>query len=165
MGDTIGKLFTYILFVAGVILALVIFLTKFDTIIETNISDNVTNFVDECRTTGKIDAQNYNDFCRSVYRCGNYDIEMEYSSLTTYPDESESGYRQDYSTYNMDYILSQMFPNDTDANSFNMKNGDTLTVTVTKGSSYATKIVEFFLKQNLGDTIVVKYSGNIGNNG
>lgn len=152
-----------------------IFLTQYDTTNENLIIDRTQAFVNECQTTGKIDADNYKRFVKSVQKFGYYDVVLDYKSIRYYPEEEKqrTKYVQtgntvtDYKEYNDEEIRKAMFTTSGSGNKENdflMKSGDMLTVIVRRQGSFTTNIFSSLFGANLKGTLVVRQTGTIGNN-
>ena len=149
------------------VIGVYIYLIQFDRTLENNIVDKTGMFVNECQTTGMISTSNYNQFTKEIYRMGHYSIEMEYHSIKSYPQTDASGkvtgFFRDYYTYNNEDILNAMFTS-AENYDYTMKTGDILTVKVRRHGTTKVNIFKALFNMDLSETIVVTYSGTIGNN-
>ena len=153
--------------VAMMVVGVYVYLIMFDRTLENNIVDKTAKFVNECETTGMISTSNYNRFTKDIYEMGNYSIEMEYNTLTSYPKEDANGnvigFFRDYYTYNNKQILDAMFT-ETENHDYTMKTGDILTAKVRREGTTKVHLFRALFNLDLSETIIVNYSGTIGNN-
>ena len=166
MTESISRMWAYVAIVIMMILGVFVYLIQFDRTIENNIVDTTMEFVNECQTTGKISTQNYSLFTKKIYRTGHYEINMEYKSLTAWPEYDAAGnctgFTMDYYSIPTDEILDAMYQNTSNVD-YEMKNGDILTVTVRRKGTTTTTIMQNIFHLDMTDTMVVRYSGEIGN--
>jgi len=166
MGEHVSRMAGYVVTVIMLLLGLFLFMQEFDRTLENNIMDITMEFVNECQTTGKIDTENYSLFTKKIYRMGNYTIEMNHKALVAWPETDAAGavtgYKEDYYETSTQDILDQMYTPTEDKN-YEMKNGDILTVKVRRRNNPTTSITSAFFGVDLTNTIVVRYSGTIGN--
>lgn len=162
-----AKVWTFIIYILIFIMGVAQFLSKTDDLIRNRITDSSTKFVNECRTTGLIDTDNFYRYCNKIYALGSYEIEIEHSSLRYYPDD-ENGWRPGYYIYTMDDILSEMYPGDGRIEyDYEMKTGDSIEIKIKKtrktmAENILTKIFGIYIEQN---ELIFNYSGNVGNSG
>ena len=124
------------IFAAGILLFLLAAaLLYVDHACDQRVADNTRNLVNECCGTGKISAQNYEQYARKVAGLGNYEIRLEHKALVVY---GSSGHVDStYEGYYNEQILDYMFSGNTNEN-YEMKSGDYFTITVIKrGSDFA----------------------------
>lgn len=166
MFESISKMWAAFTIVLLLIMGVFIYLIQFDRTIENNITDITMEFVNECQTTGKISTQNYSMFTKKIYRTGRYEIEMEYKSLTAWPEYDSAGncigYKRDYYSIPTEDILDSMYQSTQNVD-YAMKNGDILTVTVRRKGTTTTRVMMNLFHVDMEDTMVVRYSGEIGN--
>lgn len=171
MGEPVSKLWSYMVFILMMIVTFMVFILQFDRTFENNLTDRTMSFVNQCQTTGRISTTNYTKFTKYVYRHGNYRVKITHSSLRAYPEEERTpsgDYRYtgssklDYYNYDTKDILKEMFT-PTESKDYVMNNGDLITVEVKRHSNTSMNILSFIFGTNMRDSIVVRYSGAIGN--
>ena len=165
--DILGTMFSYLMYFFGIIIAVVILLMCTDRISSSYVSDMATSFVDECRTTGKISANNYQKTYEHICKTGSYNITLSYDTQVAFPTE-EGNVSMDWVTTSNDKILAYMY--DTSATKtydFPMNLGDTITIVVTrKNASIGSSMLSWlFGSQTDANSIVMRYSGTVGTNG
>lgn len=167
MGDSIGKIISYILFAFTIILIVLIMLTRMDGVLDSYITNKATSFVDTCRTTGRIEPQTYEKFAQSVYSVGNYSIEISHGKKIGLWDEEKREAVVEYNEVYTSQILEQMYPeNEDESYPYIMNNGDMFTIKIRKeGNGLGGNLLNLFIGSGGEPSIVVNYSGAIGSNG
>ena len=170
MGEVLSRMAGYFLFVISLIVVVMIFLARFDTIKDNAAYDKTAKFINECQTTGVIDTANYIAFCKEIYGLGSvYTIELEYDSVTSYPDLNDDGTIKsatsttDYRVYSNDDIIAAMYPETGDIQNYEMKNGDILTCTITREPTSTMRLIAAVFRSSVSNQLVARYSGTIGN--
>ena len=165
MSDILGKIFSYILMTFALFIAVMSLLSGIDRVMDSYIMNKTTSFVDVCRTTGRIDPNNYEMFCDSVYRIGKYDIEICHRKrIALWVDgKSEVTYKDFYD----EEILSKMYEeSETENFPYILNNGDHIKVTIRKeNNGFSGGFYDFFLNNSNQSTLLVNYSGVVGSNG
>lgn len=162
MSDPMSKLCAIFL-VLGVWLGLTgLILVTVDQCTNFYIQDETTVFVDECRTTGRIDEQNYKKYCKKIFRMGNYKVELSHKSRLAFED-GEDNFRTDYLEKSTEQILEVMFPVDGEEKDYKMNNEDFLTITIKKTTgSFTDKLMGIITRINVKGQTVVHYGGIVG---
>lgn len=172
-GESVGKIFSYIVFTLTIVAAIMILLLKIGDSQDTFVRNQTTSFVDTCRTTGEINPDKYRAYYKSVYGMGSYTISMERKQLVSYPNVNAAGNpdgtsRDEWYITNMRDIMAYMYDlNATREQSYPLNAGDMFTVEVRKKQAdVGSRMLSFFTggADNRG-AIVVKYSGVVGSNG
>lgn len=98
-------------------------------------------FADTCRATGQITPNNFNDFAQSIGKYGKFSIEIMHETDNYYSQDGEEPVQVRTAKVTSD-ILDYIYPEEIylDNRIYEMHNGDTLTVTVKKQSSFFTSI-------------------------
>lgn len=167
MGDSVGRVMSYIVVALGIVLAVMLFMMRIDETKDGYVKNEVTNFVDVCRTTGEISPNNYRDLYSTVYGLDDYTISMQVDRRVVYPNDDGTT-RTEWRTIKGDTILDEMYgTGSSDQESYNMKAGDMLTVSITRNSASTSSRMLTWFTQGRGDVgmIIVKYSGTVGNYG
>lgn len=165
MTDILGKIFSYILMTFALLLAIMSLLTGVDRIMDSYVTNKATSFVDICRTTGKIDPDNYEEFCKSIYKIGDYEVELCHGKRIALWSNGESQlmHKEFYSEEILDKMYGQ---NDTENYPYLLNNGDYITISVRKmGKGFSGGFYEFFLNNGNSSKLLVNYSGIVGSNG
>lgn len=168
MTDAIGRIWDVIIAALVFILFLGLFLFRLDDLKMRYISDKATSFVDTCRTTGELNPDNYYKFYQKVYRMGSYTIDIERRQKLSIPNASGDGMHVEYFVENMDTLMEDMYGDGTQEQKIvPLNSGDQLTIMVTRNrASISSKLMSFFLHGATdAGSIVMKYSGTVGNNG
>jgi hypothetical protein len=167
VGDRIGDIFAYILFIFMFLLGIFVFIWQFDRIKDDAVRDLTLEFVNECQCTGKISPQNYNKYSNKIGSIGHYYASLEYESLRSYPEETPTGvvtgYFRDYYAYSNDDILDAMYT-PTGEHDYEMKNGDKLIVTVKNRGSQSSHWLGIIFGDNHSNQMITRRTGTIGNN-
>lgn len=162
--DSVGKIIAFILMTITTMLAVLIILTRADSVVDSYITNVATSFVDTCRTTGKIEPDEYEIFCGNIYDAGDYSIEICHKQKMAYFDGSEA--RVDYKEVYTDDITSYMYDETEAPRAYQMNAGDVIKITVRKESGGLTNgILQFFMTSDGTVNILVNYSGTVGSNG
>lgn len=164
MNEPVSKMWAYMALILFLILSVFIFVMQFDRTIENAILEETMEFVNECQVTGKISPSNYNAFCKNVYSFGHFTINMEYKNALLFPVDGGSDTEVYYTGLGNQEILDNMFSTGGDPVPFKMKNGDQITVTVVRNGSATVNFMRAMFNTDLADTILVKYTGTVGNN-
>ena len=169
MGETVSRMVAYLLVIVALLVMVMTYFARFDTIIDNNVYDKAVKFVNECQTTGVIGSDNYLIFTRAVGELGSYTITLEYDSMTAYPDLNDDGSIRsetsttDYFIYSNDEIIATMYPASGYVTDFEMKNGDMLTCVITRKPSTVTRLIGYIFRFAPQETQVCRYTGTIGN--
>ena len=165
MTDILGKLFSYILMAFALLMAMMSLLTGIDRIMDSYVANKATSFVDICRTTGKIDPENYENFCNSIYRIGDYEIELCHGKRVAL--WSTEGTEITHKEFYTEEILLKMYgESETENFAYLLNNGDYVKVSVRKeGKGFSGAFYEFFLDQATTTKLLASYSGVVGSNG
>ena len=165
--DILGDMFSYFMYFMGIIIAVMLLLMRVDTVSASYASDMAIRFVDECRTTGRISADNYQKTYESICKTGSYNISLSCDTAVAFPTETGS-VTKDWITTPNEKILAYMYDmNATETYDYPMNAGDTITISVTrKNASIASNLLSWMLgSQTDAGTLVTTYSGTIGTNG
>ena len=170
MSEVLSRMVAYLLFILSLVVVVLIFIARFDTVKDNAVYDKTAKFINECQTTGVIDTENYIVYCKEIYNLGSvYTIELEYDSVTEYPDLNDDGsirsesFTTDYLVYSNDDIIAEMYPETGDIKDYKMKNGDILTCTVTRKPTSTMRLIASVFRASVNDQLVARYSGTIGN--
>lgn len=167
MGDSVGKIISYIVFSLSLVLAIMLFLMRIDETKDLYVKNEATNFVDICRTTGEISPSVYRDMYSDIYALGDYNISIQVNRKVVYPN-NDGTVRTEWKVVTGEIILNEMYGTGAATqNSYDMNAGDMITVSITRNSaSVSSKMLTWFT-QSEGDAgmIVVKYSGTVGSYG
>ena len=167
MEDILGKIISYLLMVFALFIAIMSLLTGVDRTMDIYITNKATSFVDVCCTTGRVEPENYEAFCQSIYKIGNYDIELCHGKrLALWSDEdgeASVSYKETYT----EEILAKMYESDEDVNkAYVLSNGDYIKITIRKESKgLSGGLYQFFLNRDSKSNLLVNYSGIVGSNG
>lgn len=165
--DIFGDMFSYFMYFMGIIIAVMLILMRVDAVSTSYVSDMAVSFVDECRTTGKISADNYQKTYEHICRTGSYDVSLSYDSAVAFPTDT-GDVMKDWITTPNDKILEYMYDMSATENyDYPMNIGDTITITVTrKNASIASNVLSWmFGSRTDAGTLVTTYSGTVGTNG
>ena len=86
--DIFGDMFSYFMYFMGIIIAVMLILMRVDAVSTSYVSDMAVSFVDECRTTGEISADNYQKTYEHICRTGSYDVSLSYDSAVAFPTDT-----------------------------------------------------------------------------
>lgn len=168
MGDVLGK-FVVILF--GIFFIFYIPITiislKQDTQKQTYIDDAVTEFVDNVRATGKIAPAEYEQMVERVFMAESpCTIEIFHGAKYVTVDTINPGkYVTGSDYFNKQEILDVMYPDNNTKNTYEMKNGDYIKVTVTNDEpTLGVSLLRVLLPSTGTQAIFTSYGGFIGNN-
>lgn len=163
MGENaVGKLLSYILVsVVWSFLMPFLVLSQMDSTKETYIYSQVAEFADNCMVTGAITPEDYERFSKSIYDMGNYEIIIEHQEKMAYYRENGIAEVASVSSYN-EQILDEMYTNPTEPTAYEMKNGDRLTISVSKKSKSTAERFLSFLGVDIQKSLIVNYSGQVG---
>lgn len=171
MSETLSKVISYLVFVFVLIAIVVMFLGKVDSSMEAYVKNETVEFVDECRTTGYINPDNYENYVQLISKLGSYRVKISHGAkkaYALYDGNSFTGkYTEEYVYTNLDQILQYMYPDTTSGVgkvNYEMHNGDELTVTVTRAKGIFSNTFAWLAGSSTGtDTTIITYSGKIGN--
>lgn len=162
----VGKAFGIIMAVFGIIIMLAMCLYNYFSNVNTVIKGKTTEFVQICSSTGKIDADNYLEFCNSIYKLGNYDIKISYEEQKDFYNNDE--WRRENITVSEDEILSKMFPeNKKKQYNYNLtKNGHFTVSVVQRTPNMAQQLFNGLFVSNTGENdLIVRYGEDVGHTG
>lgn len=163
MVDAFSKLIGYVLIVVASLCVVFNVIVKIDSDAENFLKDKTTDFVDECRTTGEIDPTNLRVYANTVYLIGDYDLKLEHKTKSSFSTNTSGGFITGYKTAGRDEIYEYMFPSSGDDNSYPMKNGDMLTISLVKKSGrVGDNFISFVFHHKDNNTVVVNYGGLVG---
>ncbi len=163
MGNTnpLGHMLAYAALILTMFFMAINFVTNLNMTKEDYAVDEVTQFVDSCSVTGKIDPNNLDELIADLGKAGFY-IEMSHDSYVCYPDAS--GVIKDYITYNDNYIYSKMYDTSaTEAEAYIMKTKDEFTVTVRRNANQFVNMVNGVFHADFKGSIVGGCTREIGN--
>lgn len=167
MNDSLGKMFSYFMYFMGIIIGVVLLLMKTNDVSDSYVSDMAVRFVNECSTTGKISASNYQKTYEQICKTGSYEITLSYDTQVAFPTDS-GDVQKDWITTPNEKILEYMYDaNATDVRDYPMTTGDTILVVVTrKNASIGSSMLSWLTgAQTDADSLVTQYSRTVGSNG
>ena len=163
MGDSFQRILAYLCLIFGLIIAVVLITIQSDKTIEDFVADETTDFIDECRTTGVIDPTNLRAYLTKVYKLGDFKVNLEHKTKTSFSQNGVSQSMTGYSSTGNEGIMSCIFTDSGDDNKYKMRNGDMIVATVTRESGgIGNRLLNFFVPHNETNEIVVQYSGLVG---
>ncbi len=161
--DAFGKIISMILAIILLFIFPSLYIAqKQDSIIQSYVLTETSNFVDKIKNTGEITKATYEDFTSTLNATGNiYNVELEHGHYEVIPDE-DSFYQYYYTTYELE-ILNTLYPENGDSPIYTLNKGDYISVKVTnKNKTLATKIQEILYNRVLPtEQIFVMYGGII----
>ncbi len=164
MTETAGKILSYIIMAIVMMGCVTLILGKMDDSVDAYIRDEAVKFVDECRTTGRISAENYYNFVTKIQKMGNYTIELEHDHLTTYTVKKDGRaqiIKDTVSTLQPD-LMQYMYKDDHNED-YPMSRGDSLTITIKRKSSSLGDLLLFSSGVRAADmATLIRYSGPVG---
>lgn len=172
MNDTVMSVVA--IFLAGVLMFIFPLMStadRGDDISQQAVQTATTEFVDNIRSTGKITEDKLYNFSQTIAATGNaYDVQIETKILdenakrkTTQAQGSKVGENEYYSEY-----TTQIQDQIDKTGSYNMKEGDIVSVTVKNTNKTISQILKNFFYQVTGNNtynIAAKHSGIVNVNG
>lgn len=164
MSNKLSQAIAFLMFVGVIIFMLANIVIDAQDDADSYVSDEVVKFVDECRTTGKIDADEYAAFARKIYKLGDYKIKIEHSGKRAYADAGET--RVDYYSRYTDEILAYMYPDTGEDKNYPLNKDDRITINVEKnGGGMASAFIRMVTLRGDEGTVISNYGGIVGHSG
>jgi hypothetical protein len=139
---------------------------KQDTISQTYVSNETTNFIDSIKNTGVLSAETYQAFIGKIDVTNNlYNIEIVHAHKVVEPIyyENTGLFLDDYDTYYINTYQEDILATFDEGKDYYFSQGDYISITITNRSkTMATRIMEAFYKTDIPDEqILVTYGGLI----
>ncbi len=159
MSDTTMTIFA--IFLAGIVMFIVPLTAsadKADTVSQELVQTQVTQFVDNARSTGKITANDYDILLSNLNKTGHaYKVDIEHQAIdenankkTTQASATKVG-QNTYISYYTNHIYNEMEAN----GEYLLKQGDIIKVTVKNASPTIAQTLKGFLYRTTDDTSAV----------
>lgn len=186
MDDVISKLIGYILAAIVFFLVIVGIVTQYQGAIEDQVSQKATDFINDCRETGLVDADNYNSLQKAVTTYGHYNMTLKIEKRKEYAQyvkegssatpalQTRTGYETiDTTTYGkvpagkradgtvimQDTFMEQL----QDGKNYALSNGDRISIKILEGhGNFATRMENFLMRADTSNTVLVQYGGVVG---
>ena len=161
MNDVIGRFMGYILALFVFLLCIVLIIVDYQTSIQDQISQQVTSFVNECRETAVVDADEYARLHAKVTVYGHYVMRFKIEQVKEYSEvvAGKVVTRTGYETVDSDMFETAM-ANGVD---YGLKSGDRVSVKVLEGDgNFATRIKRFVTFAEQSKNVIVNYGGSVG---
>ncbi len=155
-----------------IVLAVILF--GVESNVNSDIKHKASKFVNESCVSGKIDADGFLDFTRSIHKYGNYDIEISVDKVRAYPATDQNGnkrIRTGEDTYSTDQIMDAMYPKsykkdgqwvNPQYQDYTLNAGDSITVTVVRKRSITSGVYRVFFNGSNANTVITRYNNVVG---
>lgn len=159
MDDSLSRVVSGLFFAGFVMVIVAVFLLFASFDLDSTIKADTIKFHNSCASTGSIDPAKYYTYANNISKMGNYQIIITHDSENYYAEGNS--YKKDHLSYGTDEILSYMYPDSGENNTWKMKNGDMLTIKVVKKNSDLTALWNAIMHGG-APQVIAEASGYVG---
>lgn len=163
--DILGKYTDFIVTGLHLFFMLVLAILTVSFAAESYVKNVSTEYVDLCRTTGSIDAEEYQVFMNRITALGDYDVNLIHEPEMAYitSDAGEIEVSTTYGYKNTSDILAEMFPEDENMENkaYRMQNGDRLTIELKRGAANPIVTLSKII-YDISGIVILHYGGTVG---
>lgn len=162
MNDVLGRFMGYTLALFVFMLSVVLIIVDYQSSIQEQVGQQVVNFVNECRETGVVNADDYTNLVWRVAVYGRYNMQFKIEQKKEYSEYDSSNRlvtRTGFETVDPDAFGEAMG----EGHNFTLKAGDRVSVKVTEGEgNFATKMKKAVTFADQSKNVIINYGGTVG---